>query len=129
MEWHGNKFHKQQPPKPPAVRVHLSILHDTQKSFGKESFKLDQGTARDKINILAYADTGAQTCCAGTNLLDTLNCPISYLIPTSHNIRGITETSLAIVGVLLVKIEANNQRSHQTYISENVNGLIYQNRH
>ena len=56
-------------------------------------------------DALSYADTGAQTCSSGTEILELLNCPEDYLIPTSHRIRGIKKSSLDIKEVLLLLIQ------------------------
>ena len=56
--------------------------------------------------ILARADTGCQTCTAGPDFLNSMNCmnyPKEYLDPTS--IKGITDKSLGITGAMFVCME------------------------
>ena len=78
----------------------------------------------DTKEIDSFADSGAQTCSSGPEILQHLNCPEKYLIPTSHRIKGITQNGLRIKGVLLLHIQLGNRESRQVvYVSENSSGF------
>ena len=75
-------------------------------------------------HIEAVADTGCQTCTAGVDVIENL-CSEQYLIPTKHRIVGITDASLAIAGIVFLRIQTESgQETKQTvYVSRNVSGL------
>ena len=56
--------------------------------------------------------------------MEQLHCPSSALIPTSHGIHGITESSLDILGTLLLQITAGRHQTNQmVYIAKNIAGF------
>ena len=72
----------------------------------------------------SIADTGCQTCTGGTDILEVLKCPRSYLVPTTHRIMGINASNLGLVGAIMLRLECNGKISRQMiHISENVRGL------
>ena len=76
-------------------------------------------------SIQCLADTGAQTCASGPELLRVLNLHEKYLIPTSHRIVGVTQSFMDIIGVALVQIEVNGRTTNQAvYISKNIKGFF-----
>jgi hypothetical protein len=48
---------------------------------------------------VAIADSGAQTCACGVDVIQSLGLDEHDLIPTSHRILGITMTAMNIAGV------------------------------
>ena len=74
--------------------------------------------------VSAVTDTGAQTCCAGPEFLQTLNVPKSYLIPTSHMSVGINHDPLNILGAALISIHLGSVSAlHPLYITRGVKEL------
>jgi len=44
---------------------------------------------------MAIADTGAQTCTAGTDLLSQLNCKTELFVKTRHRLRAVDDNNMA----------------------------------
>ena len=109
MEWNHeeNKFEKQSPLPPPIIPVKIQLMVDSHKEFGIH--------CKPKLptEIDAVADTGCQTSTCGQDILKILNIPERYLIPTSHNIVGITDTRLKILGTLMLKITFEGRMTRQ----------------
>ena len=77
------------------------------------------------MRIFEEAWEPCQTCTAGPDILQTLNCPTSYLIKTRHNIVGITNSPLHIIGVLFLQIDIGHKTTNQmVYISKNCRGFF-----
>ena len=99
-------------------------MHAAHQALGKRW----QGSRKgifDTISAEAVADTGCQTCTAGQEILEQVNCPQSYMIPSSHRIVGITDDSLGIVGAILLRITLGGKTTqHMVYISDNIKGLF-----
>ena len=115
MEWNENeKQFKQCKPKPsPTITVNVSIL----KECYEEDFKKDIPET-DPVNIIAIADSGCQTSTAGKGILKMMGLPEKILMDTRHRIVGVTDTSLDIIGVLLMRIRLKDKESCQmVYIS------------
>ena len=119
MEWKDNSFTPSRPEEPPKVNVHIQVIHETHKRFGRK----DQPPTTDTW-IGAVADSGCQTCTAGPELLQQLRCPYAYLVKTRHKIVGITEAPLQIMGTLFLRIRNGKHTSNQmVYISKNCHGF------
>ena len=100
MEWDGQNFVKEPPAEQPRVKVKVSVVERAHKSFDvKLVSKLHHKLTSTIIN--AFADTRAQTCLTGPEILQLLKCPESYLVPMSHCIHGRTDTHLDIIGILV----------------------------
>ena len=108
--WSGKEFSRQPPTEPPTVAVEISIMHRAHTSFGRN---WHGRTVPRATVIVACADTGAQTCSSGPEILALLNCPEQYLIPTSHKIRGITNSHLELMGALLLHIRIGCHETRQ----------------
>ena len=125
MEWSNEKgmFVPKRPEPSPRVSVKVSLMHSAYKTIGVE-LKGSRKRTFSQATVDAIADTGCQTPTAGIELLKSLNCSDSYLIPTKHRIVGITHSSLGIIGSLLLRIELNGVVTRQmVHISTNVKGL------
>ena len=120
MEWNDGTFTPQKPERPPTITVSAQIVRQSHEKFGKTtSFPLQ------RTGINAISDSGCQTCTAGPEILRKLNCPPSYLVKTRHNIVGITESPLDIIGVLFLDIQLNTKTTKQmVYISKNCRGFF-----
>lgn len=70
----------------------------------------------------ATADTGAQTCTSGTHILR--NISKCWLLPTSHNLKGVDNNSLHTNGVLIVDIiSPRGTTTELLYVCEKVSGI------
>ena len=121
LEWENGRFVPKKPAPSPFVSVSVSVMHEAHKQVGvKFTGRINESSR----NIRALADSGCQTCTAGKELLDILDCPESFLVPTSHRIMGITKDSLGIIGALLLRIEVNGEVTRQmVHISEKTRGF------
>ena len=121
MEWKESQsrfIHRG--PKPLAT-LNVQI---TPMKHAHESFHSPLPQTACLTNVTAVADTGAQTCASGPELLEHVGIKRSHLILTSHRIRGVTQSNLDIWGVLLATISSGEAKTHQViYICENAHGL------
>ena len=75
----------------------------------------------ERIREKAVADTGAQICTAGPNILKNIEQSKRWLLPTKNRLRGVGNNKLSIIGTLLVDISSS--KGHTTellYICEGV---------
>ena len=123
MEWDGNEFVAQVPAPSPVIEVEATVMEAAHKKLGvnwRGSRKGAFATRRCK----GLADSGCQTSTAGLDFLEHVECPTSYLVPTSHRIKGITKAGLDIVGSVMMRFQVGNQISRQmVHISNNIRGL------
>ena len=123
MEWDGAHFSPSRPKPPPKLMVNVSIMSEAHKKFGK-AWRGSRKGALGSHAVEAYTDTCCQTCTAGVDFIKAIGCPEEYLVPTSHNIIGITSAPLDIIGSVLVRIEVEGKVSRQmVHISRNCQGL------
>ena len=124
LEWIDGSFQAQKPASSPMVKLNVSLMHDAHRSFGKH-LKGSRKGAYGSTEIDALADTGCQTCTAGEEFLDMLNCPRDYILPTRHKIVGITNDQLGIIGAVFLRMELRGRTTRQiVYISQKVTGLF-----
>ena len=93
-------FKPQRPAKSPVLSVEIRVITEAHEELGS---KLSNVTIRHQTRE-ALADTGCQTCTAGTDVLTALKCPRDYLISTKHRINAITCTSLDVIGAVMLEI-------------------------
>ena len=123
MEWSGTTFSPTKPKPPPTLDVNVTIMREAHAKCGIRWSGSHKGSF-ESHSVEAYADTCCQTCTAGTDFIEQINCPESYLVPTSHRIIGITASSLNIIGSVLLRIEVGGNVSRQmVHISRNCRGL------
>ncbi len=122
MIWNGIEFCKEAPEPPTAMKATISLMHSAHQSFGRKWTNMpDRPT---DFQIETFTDTCAQTYTSGPEILQQLQCPTLFLIPTSHGIHGITEKPLEIMGALLLLIYAGGHQTRQVvYVAKNINGL------
>ena len=124
MKWDGQQFTQSHPHPPPVIPVEFTIMHEAHKSFGRKWRGTRKG-AFSTHTIEALCDTGCQTSIAGEEFLKHIDCPYEYLVPTNHKIMGITDTSLGIIGAVMLRINYKKQTTRQmVYISSKVDGLF-----
>ena len=124
MEWNieDQAFEQKAPRRPPILKVTATMMNEEHKEFG-----VNCSQRQTQAVLSAVADTGCQTSTSGIGILKALNIPARFLIPTKHRIIGITDTSLKILGVLLLKIECNGRSTNQmVYVSSNASGSMPQ---
>ena len=125
MEWFDESFQPCKPKSLPKVTVDVTVLRDAHEEFNKPIPAHTWKEIKHNAPISCLADTGAQTCACGLELLDILNIDSKYLIPTSHRIVGVTQSLMDIVGVILLRIEAGGKSSNQVvYVSKNISGFF-----
>ena len=74
--------------------------------------------------MTAVADTGAQTCTAGEDVLAKLNCTNLVLMRTRHRLRAVNEKGLTIKGALVVNLLHGASTSTEIlYICPDVKGI------
>ena len=123
MEWDGAAFSPTKPKPPPMLDVNVTVMRDAHKKYGV-LWKGSQRRAFESHVVEAYTDTCCQTCTAGTDFLEHIGCPETYLVPTTHNIVGITASSLDIAGSVLLRIEVGGKVTRQmVHVSRNCHGL------
>ena len=122
--WKGDEFHKQAPAKSPMLPITVTIMNAAHQKFGRRWVGSHKEIHHPK-SMKACADTGAQTCTSGPEILELLKCPDNYLVPTSHKIHGITDTDLDILGAILLRIDCEGRSTRQiVYVSSNTTGLF-----
>ena len=105
MVWNSTKFCAQAPEPPPATTVTASIMYHAHQSFsGKDK---NAAWPPKEHSLQAFTDTCAQTCTSGPEILNLLQCSPSFLVPTSHGVRGITGKALEVLGCpkLLISVD------------------------
>ena len=121
--WNGDRFQEQHPEKPPLLPVKVSILHKAHSKMHKWWTSKASVKYTEK-EIMSLADTGAQTCTSGKEILTALNCPKNYLIKTRHRIKGITDSRLHILGALMLRMNAGGRETKQiVYVCDNAKGF------
>ena len=103
-EWDGTGFIPTRPKPSPKIDVNVSMMHAAHKKFGVCWRGSHKGIFKPKT-VEAVADSGCQTCSAGIDVLQQIGCPESYLVPTSHQTVGITDSFLDIAGSVFLRIE------------------------
>ena len=59
------------------------------------------------------ADTGAQICTAGVDLMESLGINKSYLIPTTMKVKGVTHSAMSILGAIFLEISSGGRYTKQ----------------
>ena len=122
-EWDGSEFVPKRPKPSPQVEVNVTVMHAAHKKFGVQWRRSHKGIHKPR-KADAVADSGCQTCSAGTDVLNNIGCPVEYLVPTSHQIVGITDSLLDITGAVLLRIEVAGKVTRQmVHVSKNTRGL------
>ena len=83
MEWDGQDFVPQPPAPSPFITVEATMMEAAHRKLGVTWRGSRKGVFNPRLSK-GLGDTGCQTCTAGTDFLDHIGCPRSYLIPTSH---------------------------------------------
>ena len=89
MEWKQNDFFEAKPVPPAVMDIDVSVIHLSHSKFGCFNSPVNK-----VLKVQVFADTGAQTCSSGIELLKLLGCSESYLVKTKHKTHGITGTPM-----------------------------------
>ena len=123
MEWYGKDFVPRRPAYSPYINVEATMMQAAHTKLGVRWQRKTRG-AFQPHRTKGLADTGCQTCSGGLDFLEEINCPVSYLVNTSHRINGITQDGLDIIGSVLVRFTIGNRTTRQmVHISKNTRGL------
>ena len=88
LVWNGEQFERSPPDPPPLATVEVAMIPRTHAKFGC----VPTGPLSSRShNIIAFADTGAQTYSSGPEIQELLGYSDEYLVPTTHQIRSITD--------------------------------------
>jgi len=121
LAWNGEQFERSPPDPPPLATVEVAMTPRTHAKFGC----VPTGPAsRRSHKIIAFADTGAQTSSSGPEIQELLGYPDEYLMPTTYQIRGITDNQLHIKGILFLRIRVGSRETRQAvYVADNTSGF------
>ena len=123
MEWINGEFVPQRPAPSPLITVQATVMEAAHTKLGVKWEGSRKGAFKQRTTK-GLADSGCQTCTAGVDFLSEVGCPLSYLVPTSHRINGITHTGLNILGSVMIRFEIGDKETRQmVHISENTRGL------
>ena len=121
-DWITGVFKQSTPEHQPKMDVQIVIMHTAHKLLGRR-WPPNQPQASGRVSIIA--DTGAQTCTSGPEILSSLQCPASFLLKTRHRINGITKDGLDLMGALLVCITSGDRATKQImYVCRNTSGVF-----
>jgi hypothetical protein len=126
MEWVESldRFAQRRPHQLPRLSVDVSVLTETHTAFHKH-ISLNTNSNQGKCLTDAIADTGAQTCACGLDVIRALGISEQDLVPTSHRITSVTSAAMDIAGVLFASISAKGQVTKQAiYVGRNIEGLF-----
>ena len=126
LQWQRSvhMFKPQTPAPITKLMVKVSLLEDSHKELTGTRLREARVWAPDNVSIEATADTGCQTCTAGKDVITALGCTPDHLVRTRHRIVGITDTSLKVLGALMLSIEFKGRTTRQmVHISTNIDGL------
>ena len=120
MEHDGETFHATKPNPAPLIRVTCKVIVENHVMYGRTLKKKPSQTSKDGL-----ADTGAQVCTAGPELLTSLRIDVSFLIPTQLEVKGITHLPVTMLGALFLEVSSNGMCTKQiVYIAREARSLI-----
>ncbi len=123
MEWNGTEFAPQTPAPSPYINVEATLMSAAHDKLGVK-WQGSRKRAFQPRSSRSLADSGCQTCTAGLDFVEEIGCPMSYLVPTTHKIHGITKSGLDIVGSLMMRFDINGKETRQmVHVSRNIRGL------
>ena len=127
MEWDGHTFTPTLPAPPPRLDVTATMMPSAHGKLGVKWTGSRHGLHKSHT-VTSLADSGCQTTTAGVDFLESIGCPQSYLIPTSHQIIGITSSSLDLLGAVMIRFDHNGKTARQmVHISSKLHGLYLSN--
>ena len=117
LEWNGERFQRSSPELPPLSGIRDNHMPEIHATFGR----IPKKPVSPRVHpVLAFADTGAQTCSDGPEIQKLLGYPDGDLVSTTHRIQVLTNDRLRIMGVLFLCTRMGTKEMRQTvYVSDN----------
>ncbi len=124
MECKDASFRVATPAKAPLIRVVCKLLIANHAIYGRYTTQ-DDVRQKKKVKTSGLADTGAQVCTAGPNLLSQFHIDLNFLIPTRLEVKGITHFPVTMLGALFLEVSSNGMCTQQiVYIAHEARSLI-----
>ena len=122
MEFVNKEFQRTTPKNAPMLQVSCKLLLEVHARYGK----LLQGKKRPRpIDTPGLADTGAQICTGGSDLLSALGIDASFLVLTGMSVSGIGSSRVHVLGALFLEVSSNGRCTRQiVYIASKARQLI-----
>ena len=117
----STSFNPGRPAPSPTLKVNVAMMHTAQERFGsrwKGSRKVIYGPKM----VESVGDTGCQICTIRIDISRQF-FPDYFPALTRHKIVGITDASLKIIGMAMLRSESGAKTRQVVYVSENVNGM------
>ena len=127
MEFIEAEFRRAKPRNAPMIQVECELLVDIHRRFDIDIPQSDGCTEKSfsSRGIDALADTGAQVCTAGPDLLQSLGTTESVLITTNMTVKGLSQSSVTLLGAVFLEISSQGIRTKQiVYIAREARCLI-----
>lgn len=123
MEYINKRFQKMKPHDAPFLEVSCKLLVCSHANYGRNiSYPEGEAPSHD---ISGLADTGAQVCTAGSDLLTILGIGQESLIPTIMGVKGVSRSPVEILGALFLQVSASGLCTKQiVYIARGARSLI-----
>ena len=123
MECINERFQKMRPQNAPYLQVKCRLLVDVHASYGKNVPHLEKYEKLREVSGLA--DTGAQVCTAGSDLLTLLGITEEHLVRTVMGVKGVTQSPVTVLGALFLEVSASGMCTKQiVYIARGARSLI-----
>ena len=120
MEHDGESFQVQKPSPAPMIHVKCKIIVENHAMYGRSPKRKPKSAEEDGL-----ADTGAQVCTGGPDLLSDLHVDVDVLIPTKLEVKGITHSPVTMLGALFLEVSSNGMCTKQiVYIAREARSLI-----
>ena len=120
MEHDGESFHVTKPSPAPMIHVTCTVIVENHVMYGRKPERRPKPAEEDGL-----ADTGAQVCTGGPDLLTDLHVDENILIPTKLEVKGITHSPVTMLGALFLEVSSNGMCTKQiVYIAREARSLI-----
>lgn len=127
MEWSEDRFVSRRPHPLPTMPIRVEIVKEAHAQFKRPVSDTKRLRVQQHTGVTALADSGAQTCACGVDVIRELGLDDSDLVPTSHRILGVTLTALDIIGVFFAKLSIPSSQActrQMIYVSRNTKGFF-----
>ena len=127
LEFIEAEFRKTRPRDAPILQVDIKVMVEVHTYFGKEIPRGDYcgNQQLSASNVGGLADTGAQVCTGGPDLLKKLDMDESLLVTTNMSVKGMSQSTVNLMGALLLEISAQGICTKQVvYIAREARSLI-----
>ena len=102
------------------IQVTCKVIAENHVLYGRTLKRRPKEAKEDGL-----ADTGAQVCTGGPDLLTNLHVEKSILIPTKLEVKGITHSPVTMLGALFLEVSSNGMCTKQiVYIAREARSLI-----